>query len=85
MLATGDEATCGLTTSGAVECWGGTDDYTHPLYISGYEPPGTFTNVAVGRDLACGVWDDGGVVCWGGPFGIESDFPTLENPWYADE
>jgi hypothetical protein len=41
--------------------------------------------VAVGRDLACGVWDDGGVVCGGGPIGIESDFPTLEKLWYADD
>jgi hypothetical protein len=82
-VAAGNGTTCGLTSDGTIECWGGDSDYTHVLQISGYEPEGTFINVALGWDLACGVREDGGVVCWGN--GAYWDFPTADNPGYADE
>jgi hypothetical protein len=84
-VAAGNGATCGLTSDGTIQCWGGDSDYTHVLQISGYEPEGTFINVALGPDVACGVRDDGGLICWGRPDGLTWDFPTPDDPAYADE
>jgi hypothetical protein len=61
-------ATCGLTTDGAIQCWGTAsgDNDTGP-------PEGTFVSMAIARDPgdwrddqhACGIHDDGTIECWG--------------------
>jgi hypothetical protein len=60
-------------------------DWSDIMLISGYEPEGIFTDVALGADLACGVRDDGGVLCWGGPFGATGDFPPVDDPLFPSE
>jgi hypothetical protein len=64
---------CGLTTSGAVACWG--DGYTdEPMACpdggSGPScntkpPKGTFTAIGVGDRQACAIAPDGHIECWG--------------------
>ncbi len=51
-----DFFTCGIRTTGAVECWG---DFAAP------EPAGTFTLVSAGSEHACAIRTNGTVACWG--------------------
>jgi alpha-tubulin suppressor-like RCC1 family protein len=73
--------TCGLTTTGAVYCWGDNSDLQlgvgpttggsgpigFPLQVLGGELPGnvTFTTVSAGTRHTCGVGSDGNAYCWG--------------------
>ena len=65
-------STCGLTTSGAVVCWGfnaygqlGNGTMTNssiPIVVSG---GGSFASVSAGADITCGVTTSGAAYCWG--------------------
>ena len=48
--------TCGLRSSGAIECWGGTH---------GAAPAGSFTAVSAGDNHTCAIRTNGAIECWG--------------------
>jgi cysteine-rich repeat protein len=54
-----DGNACGLTTEGAIVCWGRNDSY------QGTSPSGTFVQVAVSWSTSCGLRPDGTATCWG--------------------
>ena len=50
---------CGLTTQGAVECWGSN------AYGQADPPAGTFAAIDIGRNASCGIRSSGNLACWG--------------------
>ncbi|MCE7983053.1 MAG: RCC1 repeat-containing protein [Caldilinea sp. CFX5] len=72
-LVAGDEHSCGLTTGGAVLCWGANGDgqagdgspfaYRPPVAVFGL-PSGVLMLAANGSH-SCALQNSGGVVCWG--------------------
>ena len=58
-MSGGNVHTCGVTSSGNVECWGRND------YGQTNLPSGTFESVSAGPYHNCGVKTDGNVECWG--------------------
>ena len=52
-ISTGDQHVCGLTSEGAVECWG--DDE----YGRASPPAGRFTQVSAGDWHSCGLTSEG--------------------------
>ena len=80
-VSAGDEHTCGLRESGAVECWGDNlaDQLNAPdgrfsaISVGGVGfPPGVRTNVI--STATCGLRDSGVIQCWGRT--IYGDIPT---------
>ena len=61
-VSTGGNRTCGLTTDGAVYCWGGYDGSGVPAAIPGGL---TFVSVTAGGYHACGITSSGAAYCWG--------------------
>jgi len=59
LIAGGSHATCVVTTSGAVRCWGGSPAATPVAGLDGA------TALAVGFHHACAVLPGGSVRCWG--------------------
>lgn len=57
--------TCGLRSSGRVECWGDDD------FGESSPPAATFDQIDVGRQHTCGIETGGTVACWG--LNTESD------------
>ena len=51
---------CGLTSAGAIECWGSDDRYGQAS-----PPSGRFTQVSAGGYHSCGLTSAGTVECWG--------------------
>jgi alpha-tubulin suppressor-like RCC1 family protein len=86
--------TCGLTTGGAVFCWGDNFDLqlgrgpftgangtssTPVAVVQGARPAGvTFTSISTGSRHSCGVTSDGAAYCWG-----SSVFGALGNTFQA--
>jgi uncharacterized protein YjdB len=78
-IATGDQRSCGLNTSGAAYCWGygglglgdgTTHDALSPVAVTGGL---TFASIGVHSGLVCGITPAGTLYCWGGG----SQFPVL--------
>jgi alpha-tubulin suppressor-like RCC1 family protein len=87
----GAQYTCGVTTSGAIKCWGDTEFRQHllgwPIEMAlipddtPTEVPGLTgaVDVALGGSHACSLMEDGSVQCWGlegGPFGLTVPIPS---------
>ena len=80
-ISAGTNHTCGLTTGGAVFCWGENGDLQlgqgpftgsgsangTPAQVGGGQLPGgvTFTAITAGTNHTCAVGSDGGAYCWG--------------------
>ncbi|HEX7240293.1 MAG TPA: Ig-like domain-containing protein [Longimicrobiaceae bacterium] len=71
-LALGTEHTCGLTTGGAVYCWGwnvygqlGDGTRTTRDVPTRIAAEATFGSLSAGSDYACATATDGRVFCWG--------------------
>ncbi len=80
-ISSGLRHTCGLTTSGAVFCWGQNADLQlgrgpstgtgaasgTPVQVSGGELPAgvSFTAISAGSNHSCAVGSDGFAYCWG--------------------
>ena len=58
-VSAGERYTCGVTSSGEVQCWG----YNEEGQSS--PPEGSFERVSAGFNHTCGVTDSGSVECWG--------------------
>ena len=58
-VSAGSQFACGVTTSGALRCWGDNQ------YASAAPPAGSFTQVDAGIAHACAIEDTGAVQCWG--------------------
>ena len=58
-VSAGGAHTCGLRTSGAIECWGNNGNGQTNA------PAGTFTAVSAGNSYTCGLRESGAIECWG--------------------
>ncbi len=67
----GGDHTCGVTSTGTVECWGRDEDGQSS------SPSGTFATVSAGRNHTCGVTTSGSVECWGSDEFGQSTPPEL--------
>jgi len=69
-LAAGASFTCGLDTSGKVDCWG--------AGFGGFDvlPTGQFSSIFGGVYHACALRDDGSAECWGNTAIVESVEPA---------
>ena len=87
-IVTGQTHTCGITTDGAISCWGSnqfgqlgngsTDASSIPVPV---DDGGSYVDVVLGESHACGLRDDGSVWCWGsssaGALGIGATLSSL--------
>ena len=61
-ISSGANHVCGLTTDGAVMCWG--DDSEGQ--VSNRPTSGRFTQISSGDNHTCALREGGAVICWGG-------------------
>ena len=92
-ISSGFLGTCGLTSLGAMYCWGA-DAIMFGNGSAGGSPPTqdpvraasplTFASVAVGNIYTCGIDNGGRATCWGrqftGELGIGSSMPAVTTP-----
>ena len=58
-VSAGNEHTCAIRESGAIECWGSNE------YGQTDPPAGSFTAVSAGAAHTCAIRDGGEIECWG--------------------
>ncbi len=64
-VSIGNDFTCALTASGAVQCWGSSPvaSSAYPVTVPGLESG--VTAISAGNDYACALTANGAVQCWG--------------------
>jgi alpha-tubulin suppressor-like RCC1 family protein len=82
-VSTNGYATCGITTAGALYCWGNNNQgelglgnytqYTTPQQVT--SPSTTWTVISQGDGATCGITTGGALYCWGTSVGINSSSP----------
>ena len=70
-VSAGEQHTCGLRESGAIECWGGNEFGQSDAPEGGY----TYTAVSAGERHSCGLRESGVIECWGANDYGQSDAP----------
>ena len=66
-----DQISCGLRSTGAIECWGYDDD------VRSAAPTGRFTAISVGNSYACAISaSDSAIECWGANYWGLTDAPA---------
>ena len=68
-VSAGGDHTCALRESGAIECWGGSDQGQSDALT------GKFTTVSAGTVHTCGLRENGAIECWGADGNWKSDAP----------
>lgn len=69
-VSAGDDHTCGLTSTGVVECWGRTNrGQATPKSLSS----GSFVSVSAGNQYTCGVPSTGKLECWARAAAVNQD------------
>ena len=64
------QVSCGLRSTGAIECWGYDD------HVRSAAPTGSFTAISVGTGHACAISEnDGAIECWGANGNGQTDAP----------
>lgn len=58
-VAAGLSQSCGLMSTGTIECWGGNQ------FAKAEAPDGSFSSVSAVGNLSCGLKADGNIACWG--------------------
>ena len=76
-VSAGGYHTCGLRTTGEIECWGARADGFFDDYDLGERdaPGGRFSAVSAGVQYTCGLRETGAVECWGDNWAGETDAP----------
>ena len=69
-VSAGDDHTCGLRESGAIECWG------RNLEGQTDAPAGRFMAVSAGFQHTCGLRESGAIECWGRNLEGQTDVPA---------
>jgi hypothetical protein len=78
-VSVGNQATCALTTSGAVQCWGSPlASSPYPVTVPGLETGATA--ISAGNQYACALTAGGAVQCWGAGQGTGSVAPPAVVP-----
>ena len=72
-ISSGYRHSCGLRTTGTVECWG--DDQFGP-YLA---PTGQFAEVSTGGSYSCGLRTTGAIECWGHQDDKRNPIPANDN------
>ena len=68
-VSAGEQHTCGLRESGAIECWGGNN------YGQSDALAGSYSAVSAGERHSCGLRESGVIECWGANDYGQSDAP----------
>jgi hypothetical protein len=76
-VVTADHVACGLSTDGAVRCWG----YDFYETVTG-PPPGRYADLWLDHDRGCATRMGGAAVCWGEDAG-DPNYPELSPPTIA--
>ena len=88
-VSAGDDHTCGLRTTGAIECWGANAHFYTGEYTGQSDAPeGKFVAVSAGNLLTCAIRESGEITCWGETTGVEQHpltgrYSALEAGWYG--
>ena len=76
-VSAGNDHTCGLRTTGAIECWGANAHFYTGEYTGQSDAPeGKFVAVSAGNLLTCAIRESGEIACWGETTGSEW------HPWH---
>lgn len=71
-LSAGTDHTCGVTTDGAIRCWGSSIPQLRPPKTA----HGRFEKVAAGHAHTCGLTESGRLLCWGADDFGQTDAPN---------
>jgi alpha-tubulin suppressor-like RCC1 family protein len=79
-VSAGGEHTCGLTSNGAIECFGLDDNGQSNGYRPKHPTKGTFVQVSAGSVHTCGVTNVGAIECFGDDGFLQSNGKKPKRP-----
>lgn len=72
-VAANNNTSCGLTTTGNIDCWSTDTSVNNTSQLSG-----TFVDLDIAERLGCGLRDDGSIQCWASAFAPPDNGPYSE-------
>lgn len=72
-VAANNNASCGLTTTGKIDCWSSDTSITNTSALTG-----TFIDLDLEWGMGCGLRDDGSIQCWASSFAPPDNGPYSE-------